>query len=108
MANPNPLEGAQEIQGMLVEYAKQETVEPLKALGKYLGLGIAGAIFVFIGTFFMGLGVLRLVQSETGETFDGGNFASTLPYLIAIAALLLILAVIFTLFQRAKKKVVQP
>jgi hypothetical protein len=105
VANPNPLEGAQEIQKMLVSYAKQETVEPLKTLGRFLAFGVAGALFVFLGSFFLGLGVLRLLQSETGSTFGGGNWASTVPYLIALAALLAIMGFIFMLFMRAKKRV---
>ena len=48
MARPNPVEGAQEMQRLLVDYAKQETVEPLKTLGRYLGLGIAGALVMFV------------------------------------------------------------
>lgn len=90
---------------MLVDYAKQETVEPLKTLGKYLGLGLAGATLLFLGFMFLALGVLRLVQSEGGDTVDGGSFASLLPYLAAIVTLLVLLAILFTLLQRAKKRV---
>lgn len=105
MANPNPMEGAQEIQSMLVAYAKQETIEPLKTLGKFLAWGVVGALLVFLGALFIGIGVLRLLQTETSDWFAGGNFASTLPYVITIASLILIIVVIFTLFSRAKKKV---
>lgn len=103
MASPNPLEGAQEIQQMLVSYAKQETVAPLKQLGRYLGFGVAGSLLVFMGTFFVGLGVLRLMQ--TIEVFEGSSWASTLPYVIAIAVLVLFLLMIYSAMSRAKKKV---
>lgn len=103
MASPNPLEGAQEIQKMLVTYAKQETVAPLKQLGRYLGFGLAGSLLVFMGTFFIGLGVLRLMQSF--EVFTGSSWASTLPYVIAIAVLVLFLLMIYSAMSRAKKKV---
>lgn len=103
MASPNPLEGAQEVQHMLVSYAKQETIAPLKQLGRYLGFGVAGSILVFMGTFFLGLGVLRLTQ--TLEVFGGSSWASTVPYLIAIAVLLFFLVVIYSALSRAKKKV---
>ena len=105
MANSNPMDGAKEIQTMLVAYAKQETIEPLKSLGKFLAWGIMGAVLVFLGSMFIGVGVLRLLQSETGDAFAGGNFASTLPYLITIVALVAIIGVLFSLFSRAKKKV---
>lgn len=103
MASPNPLEGAQEIQQMLVSYAKQETIAPLKSLGRYLGFGIAGSILVFLGSFFAGLGVLRLMQSL--EVFSGSSWASTLPYLITIGVLLVFLVLIYSALSRAKKKV---
>lgn len=105
MAKANPLEGAQEIQQMLVAYAKQETVEPLKSLGKYLAWGISGALMIFVGGIFVGLGVLRLVQSETGDTFSGGSFMSVLPYVITLAALLIIIAFILGLMNRARKRI---
>ncbi len=99
------MEEAQDLQKMLVSYAKQETVEPLKALGKYLGLGLAGSFSLFLGIFFLGLGVLRLMQSETGDQFDGGGGWSMIPYVVAILVLLLLAGVIVMLFLRAKKRV---
>lgn len=102
MASPNPLEGAQEIQRMLVAYAKQETVDPLKALGRYLGFGVGGALLLFLGSFFIGLGVLRLVQ--TFEAFGGSSWASTVPYLITIAVLALIVGLLALSLRRAKKR----
>jgi uncharacterized BrkB/YihY/UPF0761 family membrane protein len=99
----NPLEGAQEMQRLLVDYAKQETIEPLKQLGRYLGLGIAGALLVFLGVFFIGLATLRLLQSF--DPFDGASWASTLPYLVAVAVLVLALALIYLSLSRAKRKV---
>ncbi len=103
MTSPNPLEGAQEIQQMVVGYAKQETVEPLKSLGRYLGFGVAGSLLVFLGTFFWGLGLLRLMQSF--EVFSGSSWASAPPYLIAIGGLSLILILIYSAMSRARKKV---
>lgn len=103
MANPNPLDGAQEIQELLVSYAKQETVEPLKQLGRYLGFGLAGSLLMFLSAFFVGLGTLRLTQ--TVETFSGSSWASTLPYLITIAVLLVFIGLILLALNRAQKKI---
>lgn len=105
MANQSPLEGAQELQQMLVSYAKQETVDPLKALGKYLAIGLAGSFSMFLGVLFLALGALRLMQSETGDNFDGGSFASLVPYVVALAVLVLMIVVVVGLFSRAKKRV---
>ncbi len=101
MAKANPLDGAKEIQTMLVGYAKQETVEPLKSLGGFLAWGLAGAVFVFLGVFFLGMGILRLLQ----QVFEGDSLASTLPYLITIVGLIAAIGIIFALFSRSKKRV---
>ncbi len=103
MARPNPLEGAQEIQQLLVSYAKQETLEPLKSLGRYLGFGLAGAFMVFLGAFFWGLATLRLMQSF--EVFAGNSWASSLPYVITIVTLLVIMGLIYAAMSRAIRKV---
>lgn len=103
MSKTNPLEGAQDVQQMLVGYAKQETLEPLKQLGRYLGLGIAGSVLVFLGVFFAGLGTLRLLQ--TLDAFAGASWMSTLPYVVAILVLLLALLLIYLSLSRAKKRV---
>ena len=99
------MEGAQELQKMLVSYAKQETLDPLKALGKYLAIGLAGSFSMFLGVLFLALGVLRLVQSEGGDAVDGGSFSSTYPYLAALLFLVLMIVVVISLFSRAKKRV---
>ena len=103
VARPNPFEGAQEIQQLLIAYAKQETIDPLKSLGRYLGLGLAGAVLVFLGTFFLGLGMLRLLQSI--EFFEGGSWASSLPYVCSIALLGLFIGLIYAAMSRARRKV---
>lgn len=101
MAKANPLDGAKEIQSLVVGYAKQETVEPLKSLAGFLAWGLAGAVFVFLGVFFLGMGLLRLMQ----QVFEGGSWASSLPYLITIGLMLVSIAIIFSLFSRSKKRV---
>ena len=103
MASPNPLEELQEIQELVVSYAKQETIEPLKQLGRYLGFGLAGSVCIFIGTFFLGLGVLRLLQSI--EAFGGTSWASAIPYSITIVLLAMIVIWMGLSLSRAKKRV---
>jgi hypothetical protein len=97
------MEGAQEIQQLLVAYAKQETIDPLRQLGRYLGFGLAGALMVFLGAFFLGLGVLRLTQSV--DALGGSSWASTVPYLATIAALVVIVAILALSMRRAKSRV---
>jgi hypothetical protein len=91
------------MQQLLVDYAKQETIEPLKTLGRYLGLGMAGAVLMFLGVFFAGLATLRLFQTFGG--LDGGSWASTVPYLVAIVVLALAIGLIYLALSRARRKV---
>ncbi|MGH9046328.1 MAG: hypothetical protein ACRDVW_03335 [Acidimicrobiales bacterium] len=64
---------------LLVAYIKQETLEPLKSLGRFVLFGVAGAIVIAIGTIMLLVASLRVLQTETG-TFHGN--LSFVPYLI--------------------------
>ncbi len=55
---------ANELWQLAVAYAKQETLDPLKALGRWFSLGIPGALLAAVGVVVGLLGVLRLVQVE--------------------------------------------
>ncbi len=103
MARPNPIEEFQDTQQMLVDYAKQETVEPLKDLGRYVGVGMAGSLVMFLGVFFLSLASLRLLQSF--EVFSGGSWASLAPYGMALAVLLLAILIIYQIMSRAQEEV---
>jgi len=75
-----------ELKDLVGGYVRQETVVPLKSLGRYLGFGIAGAFLLGIGALLLGVGLLRVLQEETGDTFAGDySFA---PYLITFVALI--------------------
>jgi hypothetical protein len=56
---------------LTVDYLKQEVVEPLRGLGRFLYMGIAGSFFLAFGLLLILLGVLRLLQTETGTALDG-------------------------------------
>ncbi len=56
---------------LTVDYLKQETVEPLRGLGRFLYMGIAGSFFMAGGLLLILLGVLRLLQTETGTALTG-------------------------------------
>ncbi len=64
------------------DYAKQETIDPLKALGRFLGFGLGGAVSLALGLLFGAVAVLRALQTQTGEHLTGSwNFV---PYLAAL------------------------
>lgn len=69
---------------LVIDYVKQETLQPLKGLGRFVAFGVAGSLALCIGVVLLLVGLLRLLQGETGSTF--GGHLSWLPYLIVAAA----------------------
>jgi hypothetical protein len=65
-----------------VRYVKQETLDPAKRLGGMLLWGLVGSVTTAFGVILVALGVLRLLQDETGSTFTG--HLDWLPYLITL------------------------
>jgi len=76
------LSDVQDLWQLVVAYFKQETLEPIKGLQRFVGFGLAGSLVVGLGGFLVILGLLRLLQTETGDVFDG-NW-SWVPYLITL------------------------
>ena len=67
---------------LTVDYLKQETVEPLRGLGRFLYMGIAGSFFMAGGLLLILIGVLRLLQTETGSALTGDW--SWVPYAVVV------------------------
>jgi hypothetical protein len=67
---------------LTVDYLKQEVVAPLRGLGRFLYMGIAGSFFLAFGLLLILLGVLRLLQTETGTALDGDW--SWVPYAVVV------------------------
>jgi hypothetical protein len=76
---------------LTVEYVKQETLEPLKGLGRFLGYGIIGSIALALGVLLLLIGVLRLLQTETGTTLTG--HWSWVPYAAVIVLGIVVIGV---------------
>jgi hypothetical protein len=74
-----------DLKDLTVAYAKQETIEPLKGIGRYVGFGVAGSVLLSIGVTTFAVAVLRYLQTQTGSTFTGN--LSWIPYLITMAFL---------------------
>lgn len=74
---------------LVVDYVKQETLTPLKGLGRYLLFGIVGSLALCVGLILLLVALLRALQSETGTTFSGN--LSWLPYVIVCAAAVLVM-----------------
>jgi hypothetical protein len=65
---------------LVVDYVKQETLEPLKGLGRFILFGVAGSVALAAGFVILAVALLRVLQGETGDTFHGN--LSWLPYVI--------------------------
>ena len=88
MAEKPPQEQLRELKELIIAYFKQETIDPLKGLVRYVAFGLLGAVLMGTGICFLAIGGLRALQTETGTTFTG-NW-SWAPYLFAIVALLIV------------------
>ena len=98
----NPQQTVRELQELVVAYAKQETIEPLKGMARYAGLGIAGAVLVGFGVTFLSIGMLRGLQSLSGWAVHG-NW-SWVPYIAVVMTLVLLASVIWmTLAKRSRR-----
>lgn len=72
-----------EVVELVRDYAKQETLGPLKGAGRWLLLGGIGSLFLGLGTLIVMIALLRLLQTEV-TAFEGAF--SWVPYGIVIVA----------------------
>ena len=78
-----------ELWEMLVAYAKQETVEPLKGLGRYVAFGGLAALVGGIAIILLTLAGLRGLQTHNGGHLDGNwNWVPYLAALVLLGALI--------------------
>ena len=75
---------------LVIDYVKQETLDPLKGLGRFMAFGVAGSVALAVGLVILAVAFLRLLQGETGSTFRG-NW-SWAPYLICTVGVLAVAA----------------
>jgi hypothetical protein len=81
-----------EVIGLVKEYARQETVGPLRGAARWLALGAAGAVFLAAASVFLVLGVLRMMQNEFASTF-AGRWMSLVPYLVAFVLTVVVIGI---------------
>jgi hypothetical protein len=63
---------------LTIDYLKQEALTPLKGLGRFLLWGVTGSLLIAVGVLLALVGILRLLQAETGTALTG-NW-SWVPY----------------------------
>lgn len=91
---------AVEFKDLVVAYAKQETVDPLKQLGRFVGFGVAGSFVLALGVVLLLLGLLRGLQ-ELSAFDDTWSFV---PYLITLVACGIVAALAARAITAAKRR----
>jgi hypothetical protein len=89
---------ASELWDLVRAYAKQETVEPLKGILRFVGFGFAGAVALSIGLVLLALAGLRALQ--TLDTFDGN--LTWAPYGIVVVASMLLVGLLLSRTSKRK------
>lgn len=70
------------------QYARQETLEPLRGAARWVAVGSVAALSLGLSMVFLALAVLRLSQDLGGATLDGSwSFVHYLITLIVVSAL---------------------
>jgi len=78
-----------EIKELALAYLKEETIDPLKKMGRFVLWGTIGSLFVGFGAVMLLLGLLRFLQ-EQFPVLDGS--LSWVPYLVVLTTGALVLA----------------
>ncbi len=73
-----------ELRQLAVAYLKQETIEPIKGLGRFVAYGAAGMTVLAGGLVLLLVAGLRAMQTEGGSTFTG--HLSWVPYSVCAFA----------------------
>jgi hypothetical protein len=100
------MSGPSEFVDLLKRYVLQETVGPLKTIGRTLGIGLASAFAFGVASVLALIGVLRVLQTETGSWFTGN--LTWLPYVITLGAGLVIIAIAGLIVLRSPKPASRP
>ena len=75
-----------DVKELVIAYVKQETIEPIKGLGRFLAFGLLGSFLLSVGSLLLVLAGLRALQTETCTVFTG-NFSWAPYFIVSVAAL---------------------
>jgi hypothetical protein len=75
------------------DYARQETVDPLKGVARYVGAGMAGVFIGGLGVIMLLLAMLRALQlmTDPGDPLSGS--LTWVPYLLVLIVAVALVAV---------------
>ena len=73
-----------DVVNLIISYLKQETLGPLKSLGRFVAYGAIGSVFLGIGLILLLVAVLRVLQEETAVFH--GNLSWVPSLFVAVLA----------------------
>ncbi len=92
---------------LTVDYVKQETVDPLKSLGRQIAFGAAGALTMGLGLVLLMLGALRGIQTLFGAYDATGRPMSErntwIPYVLGVVVGIVVLGLIGLAFRATSR-----
>jgi hypothetical protein len=82
---------AGEFKDLVVAYTKQETLDPLKLIVRFVIWGVLGALMLGLGVGLLTLAILRVLQGELGDHLSGSlswvPYAGGLLFAVTVAGL---------------------
>lgn len=98
----NPQETIRELKELVIAYVKQETIDPIKGLWRYVAFGVGGALLIGMGYLFVAIGFLRALEGTRGGRHFRGNW-SFVPYAIVVFGSIALAALSWFVGTRKKK-----
>jgi len=77
---------------LIKDYARQETLGPLKGAQRWIGMGLLGSFLLMIGGVTLTIALLRFLQEEAGSWVTGN--LSWLPYLLTLAVITVVMGLL--------------
>lgn len=106
MPDKAPRQQIDELKEIVVSYAKQETLDPLKDIGRYVAWAVGGALLLGVGVVFVSIALVRLLQTEGPNWLHKRGWSTVYPYLIVLV--LLAVGAVLTLRQTRKRSTSKP
>lgn len=75
-----------ELWELITTYVRQETLDPIRGIGRFVAFGLAGAVLIGTGAVLLAVGGLRVLQTETDTALTGN--LTWIPYVLVFLALL--------------------
>ena len=98
----NPQQTIRELKELVIAYAKQETVDPIAGLWRYVAFGIGGALLLGLGILFLAMSALRALQGTGSDPNFTGNW-TWVPYAIVVVGTGALAALFWFVGTRKKK-----